>query len=107
MASISFSDPGRWVTATIEMLLARRGKNFRLQGKAKGFEASIQDQILGEGPYADLQDQALYDKHIVSLCHTAALNAWERIQELGKQNESYIRVKQGQRESCSNFIKIN
>ena len=34
------------------------------QGKAKGLETS-QDQILGEGPYANTQAQALYDKVIL------------------------------------------
>ena len=53
------------------------------QGKAKGFEAP-QDQILGEGAYADPQGQALYNEDILSLCHTEVLNAWDRFQELGK-----------------------
>lgn len=66
------------------------------QAKEKGLEIS-QDQILGKGLYSDLQDQGLYDEHTLSLCSTAALNAWIRIQELGKRIESYIRVKQGQR----------
>ena len=35
------------------------------QGKTKGLETS-QDQVLGKG---------IYDEHILSLCHTAALNA--------------------------------
>ena len=48
------------------------------QGKAKGLETS-QDQILGEGTYADPQAQALYNEQILSLCHKAALNAWDRI----------------------------
>ena len=56
------------------------------QGKAKGLETS-QDQILGEGTYADPQAQALYNEQILSLCHTATLNVWDRIQQLGKQLE--------------------
>ena len=46
----------------------------------KGLETS-QDQILGEGTYADPQTQALYDEQILSLCHKAALNVWDRIQD--------------------------
>ena len=53
------------------------------QGKAKRLETS-QDQILGEGTYVDPQVQALYDEKILSQCHKAALNAWDRIRELGK-----------------------
>ena len=50
------------------------------QGKAKGLE-TFQDQILGEGPYADPQVQVFYDEQILSLCHKATLNALDRIQE--------------------------
>ena len=48
----------------------------------------------------------LHDEHNLSLYSTAALNAWDRIQELGKRTESYkhIRIKQGQREPFSDFF---
>ena len=55
-----------------------------------------QDQILGEDPYVGPQVQALYEEEILSLYHKAALNIWERIQELGKRIESYTRVRQRQ-----------
>ena len=74
------------------------------QEKAKGTEISI-DQILGEGLYSDPQDQALYNDHTLSLCTTAALKAWDRIQELGKGVESYLMVKKGQRETFSEFLQ--
>lgn len=64
----------------------------------------LQDQILGEDTYADSQKYDLYDDHILSLCHTAALKAWDRIQESGKRMEPYTRVKQGQREPFSDFF---
>ena len=54
-----------------------------------------QDQILGKKQYSDPQDQSLYNEHTWSLCSTAALNAWDKIQELGKRIESYVRVEQG------------
>ena len=44
------------------------------QGRVRGFEAS-QDQILGEGHYADPESQATNNERILLLCHTAALNA--------------------------------
>ena len=37
--------------------------------------------------------------------HTAALKAQDRIQKLGKRVESYLRVKQGQREPFSDFLQ--
>ena len=57
-------------------------KHIKEQERAKGVEVS-QDQILGIGTYVDPQVQALYDKEVLSLCHKAALNAWDRIPELG------------------------
>ena len=86
------------------MLQERRSENIIATGKSKRIEI-LQDQILGEGLYSDPQDQAIYDEHTLSLCSTAALNAWDRIQELGKRIESYIRVKQGQREPFSDFLQ--
>lgn len=56
----------------------KEAKLLEQQGKAKGFEAS-QDKSLGEGCYADLQNQRLYDEHMLSLCYTVALNAWDKI----------------------------
>ena len=67
----------------------------------KGFE----NQILGEGYYTNTKEQALHDEHTLSLWHTAALNAWDRIQELGKRFELYARFKQGQREPFRTFYK--
>ena len=63
------------------------------------------DQILSKGCYADPQSQALYNEHNLSLCHTEALNAWDKIQELGRRTESYIKVKQNLREPSSDFLQ--
>ena len=41
----------------------------------------------------------------MSLCSTAALKAWDRIQELEKRVESYLRVKQSEREPFSDFLQ--
>ena len=38
--------------------------------------------------------------------HKAVLNAWNRIQELGKRTKSYTKVKKGQREPFSDFLQI-
>ena len=74
------------------------------QGRAKGVEVS-QDQILDVGAYADPQVQALYDEEVLSLCHKAALNAWDRIPELGKKLESYTRLTQGYGEPYTDFVQ--
>ncbi|KAL6091286.1 hypothetical protein STEG23_008144 [Scotinomys teguina] len=55
-------------------LLREEARNLEQQGKLRGFEIS-QDQILGEGHFADRNIQATYDEHTISLCRTAALNA--------------------------------
>ena len=60
----------------------KEAKTFRTE-KAKEFEAS-QDQILGKNTYADPHDQTLYDEHILSICHTADFNAWDKSAKLGK-----------------------
>ena len=64
------------------------------QEKAKGLETS-QDQILGEGTYADPKAKTLYNEQILFLCHKTVLNAWDRNQEPVKNIKSYTRVKQG------------
>ena len=66
-----------------ERKLRRVSQSTFSQGRVRSFETS-QDQILGEGHYADPDSQAIYNEHILSLCHTANLNAWYKIQELGK-----------------------
>lgn len=70
--------------------IKEEAKIVELQEKAKGLEISL-DQILGEGLYFDSQDQALCDEHTLSLCSTAALKFWDRIQKSGKRVESYLR----------------
>ena len=51
-----------------------------------------QVQIVGEGNYATIEGQFLYDGHMLSLCHIAALNSWARIEEEGKKRESFTKV---------------
>ena len=61
-------------------------------------------KIIGEGIYADPQVQAEYDDHTLSLCRTAALNAWDKVRGLGEQLESYVKIEQGQSESFRDFL---
>ena len=57
------------------------------------------------GLYSDPQDQSLSNEHILSLCSTADLNVWDRIQESRKRTESYLSVKHDQRETFSDFLQ--
>ena len=79
-------------------------KALEQQGRVKGSEAS-QDKILGEGHYADPQSQAIYNEHILSLCHTAALNACDMVKAPARRIESYAKLIQGQREFFSDFLR--
>ena len=85
-------------------LFKQEARLLQQQESAKGIEVSL-DQILGEGLYSDPQEQALYDENILSICATAALRAWDRVQDSGQRVESYVRVKQGQREPFSDFLQ--
>ncbi|CAO2624290.1 hypothetical protein LEMLEM_LOCUS18299, partial [Lemmus lemmus] len=61
--------------------------------------------VKGAGRYSDPLDQAGYNDHILSLCTTAAMTAWSRLQEPGQQVQSYLKIKQGQREPFSDFVQ--
>ena len=51
------------------------------------------------------QKGKLYDGHILPLCHTAAFNAWERIEKIEKKFESFTKVMQDLRENFMNFLQ--
>lgn len=76
------------------------------QGRVRGYEIS-QDQILGEGCYAEVEKQITFDDHTLALCCTAALNAWDKIQESGKRTEPFTKIIQGPIETCTEFAKID
>lgn len=76
-------------------------KALEQQSKIKGYKVS---QILGEVHYSDINNQATYNEHNLFLCHTSALNTWDKIQELGKRNENSCKVTQGLKEAFSDFL---
>ena len=78
-------------------------KMIEQRNRARGIEVS-QDQLLGEGEYADVELQSLYDEHTLVLCRMAALNAWDRIEEIGKKLESFTKVVQSPRETFTDFL---
>ncbi|XP_035296233.1 endogenous retrovirus group K member 113 Gag polyprotein-like [Cricetulus griseus] len=73
------------------------------QAARDGVDAPLQ-KILGEGIYSDPQIQAEYDDHTLSLCRTAALNAWDKVRESGEQLEAFTKIEQGQTEPFKDFL---
>lgn len=57
----------------------------------RGMEIS-QDQLLNEGEHADLQRQFRFDDHILAICCTATLDAWDRDEESGKRTDSLLKL---------------
>ena len=65
-----------------------------------------QDQIHGEGNWATIKRQCLYDSHILALCHVAVLNAWSIIEGVREKIESFSKVIQCPRETFIDFLQI-
>ena len=103
MDSTSLNGTRPWPTASVQEFLERRGID-PYQGRVRGLEPS-QDQIISEGPQADPVSKDTYNEHILFLCHTVALNSWNKIQKPGKRIESYTKVMQGPRETFSDFLQ--
>ena len=64
-----------------------------------------QDQLLCDGQYADLQREFRFDDHTLALCHTAALNAYDRPKESGKKTESFTKIIQGPKKPLMIFYQ--
>ncbi|EGW00316.1 hypothetical protein I79_023426 [Cricetulus griseus] len=41
---------------------------------------------------------------MLSLCRTAALNAWDKVRESGEQLKAYAKIEQGQTEPFKDFL---
>ena len=65
-----------------KFLFKQEARLLQQQESAKGIKVFL-DQIIGEGLYSDPQEQALYDENVLSICATAALRAWDRVQDSG------------------------
>lgn len=81
----------------MEKLVEADAKTLEWQNSTKGFEIR-QDQILCKGHYADINSQVTFDEHTLFPCCTAALNAWDKIQELEKRIKSYTKAIQNSKE---------
>ena len=51
-----------------------------------------QDQHLGKEDFATIERQSLYNGYTIILCYAAALNAWDRFEEVGKKIELFTKV---------------
>ena len=60
-----------------------------------------QDQLLGEGDYADVQRQSPYDDHVLDL----PFDVWDRTEEKGKKNVSFSKVIQGPKKAFMDFLQ--
>ena len=65
-----------------------------------------QEQILGEGDYANTERQAIYDDHIMDLCQAAALNAQDRIRKIGKKIGSFTEGPKRPKGSVYRFLTM-
>lgn len=45
----------------------------------------FQEELLGEAQFR-------FDDHTLVLCHTTALNTWDRVEESGKRTELFTKV---------------
>lgn len=54
---------------------------------------------------AGAETQVAYDEHIMTLCHTAALNDCNKIQEPEKRSNFYTKVLQDSMECHSEFLQ--
>lgn len=64
-----------------------------------------QEQFHGEAMFADLQREITFDNLTLALGCTEALNAWDRVEELGKRIEAFTKITQGLKEAFTDFWK--
>ena len=72
------------------------------QSRARGREIST-DQLLGEGRFAEIEVQAVYDEETLALCQLSVLKAWDKVAESGKRLEPFTQVMQGPQETFHEF----
>ena len=60
---------------------------------------------LGEGCFAEVVVQTVYDEETLALCRLSALKAWDKVAESGKRHEPFTQVIQGPQESFPEFLQ--
>lgn len=74
------------------------------QNRARGRDIST-DQLLGEGRFAEVEVQAVYDEETLAWCRLSALKAWDKVAESGKRLETFTQVIQGPKETFPDFLQ--
>lgn len=70
------------------------GKRLEKQHREIEPEVSIflKDQLLGKGRYTEVEKQTVYEREASAFCYTAALSAWDKVEETGKRLEPFIQI---------------
>lgn len=66
-------------------------KTIKQQNRTRGINIP-QDQVLGEGQYAELQRQLEFDDHVLALSDLAALKVWDKVEESGKRQSHLLNL---------------
>lgn len=74
------------------------------QGNQARHTDSSQDQLPGEGQYADLKRQFEVDDHTLALRHLAALNAWDRLKNQEKGLNPFLKLYTAQKKLLVIFL---
>ena len=59
--------------------------------------------MLGEGRFAEVEVQAVYDEKSLALCWLSAVKTWDKFTESGKRLEPFTQVMQGPQETFPDF----
>ena len=60
--------------------------------------------LLGEGSMLSYKGSLNVTLTTLALCHLAALNAWNKVEESGKRSESFSKITQGPKEVFTGFF---
>ena len=66
------------------------------------------DQLLGEGCFAEVEVQAVYDEETLALCQMSALKAWDEVEESGEKDLNHLlRLCKVQKKHSLTFTKTD
>lgn len=65
----------------------------------------VEDEMLGEGQYSDVQEQIQSDARTLEQCHLVAFRAWDKVEEPRKKSTSVTKIIQGSGEGSADFLQ--
>lgn len=65
----------------------------------------VEDEMLGEGRYSDVQEQIQFDARTLEHGHLVALRAWDKVEEPRKKSTSVTKIIQGSGEGSADFLQ--